>query len=644
MKKNRIINTLGILLLSSTFVSCGARGTTGDVDPNNFLILTSGSLQAGGSAKFQVNYKSETLDNANIKYEVVEGADNVKEENGVFYFVNRETTSFTIKASLKYNEKDYTISRKYEVVNDDITFLKDIKTNGVKGKEYNVRGTVVYKKPNKSGFDGIVVADGTDTIYVYGPEVADSVNVGNKVKLSANFAQYIVKGEETAAEKWQFTGGLQLEYPKVLSNDGKTDNSFLSELIYDSSLADVENHPMYDNITSNLYRVKAKVHKVQEQGYFNYYFYDPNEVNSMYAYSNYNGAEYNWLAKFDDDKYHECVIMVVNAKCTMANTYYRMIPFAVDSKEYVQTNSDRVNGVMVRALDSFNKTFYTTGVKQSIPTLKEDKLYKDAKVTYTSSNQEIAKITDTGFDLLGKTGSVDITVNVEYKDTKKSVTTAIEVKAKPVVETRSIDDILTNPQIDEEVAIEGIVVDYSWLANSGTDRGVYYIQDSTGRTIMIQPNAQSIGTELEPGENVIFKGKLAVGKGDYIYFEENYKIVDGTLLFHDSAKNPLYKEIETKTIEELAALVPNDDPSMIGRIYKTTYKVKLDVQPYYSNYVIYSLDETVSFNAYSSNAKILSFLDQYVGKTVTGYIAIRDSKTGEQPRYDVLRSNIEVVE
>lgn len=644
MKKNRIINTLGILLLSSTFVSCGTRGTKDDIDPNNFLILTSGSLQAGGSAKFQVNYKSETLDNANIKYEVVEGAESVKEENGVFYFINHETTTFTIKASVTYNEKDYTISRKYDVVNDDITFLKDIKTNGVKGKEYNVRGTVVYKKPNTSGFDGIVLADGTDTIYVYGPEVADSVQVGNKVKLTANFAQYIVKGEETAAEKWQFTGGLQLEYPKVLSNDGKTDNSYLSELVLDSSLANIENHPMYDNITSNLYKVKAKVHKVQEQGYFNYYFYDPNEVNSMYAYSNYNGAEYNWLAKFDDGKYHECVIMVVNAKCTMANTYYRMIPFAVDSNEYVQTNSDRVNGVMVRALDSFNKTFYTTGVKQSIPVLKEDKLYKDAKITYTSSNQEIAKITDTGFDLLGKTGSVDIAVNVEYKDAKKSVSTSIDVKSKPVVETRSIDDILTNCAIDDEVAIEGIVVDYSWLANSGTDRGVYYIQDSTGRTIMIQPNAQSIGTELEPGENVIFKGKLAVGKGDYITFEENYKIVDGTLLFHDSAKNPLYKEIETKTIEELAALVPSNDSSMIGRIYKTTYKVKLDVQPYYSNYVIYSLDETVRFNAYSSNAKILSFLDQYIGKTVTGYIAIRDSKTGSQPRYDVLRSNIEVVE
>lgn len=644
MKKNKIINTLGILLLSSTFVSCGTRGTTNDVDPKNFLILTSGSLQAGGSAKFQVNYKSETLDNANIKYEVVEGAESVKEENGVFYFTNKETTTFTIKASVKYKEKDYTISRKYDVVNDGITFLKDIKTKGEKGKEYDVRGTVVYKKPNRSGFDGIVLADGTDTIYVYGPEVADSVQVGNKVKLTANFAQYIVKGEEAAAEKWQFTGGLQLEYPKIVSNDGKTDNSYLSKLIYDSSLANIENHPMNDNITSNLYKVKAKVHKVQEQGYFNYYFYDPNEVNSMYAYSNYNGDEYNWLAEFDDNKYHECVIMVVNAKCTMANTYYRMIPFAVDSKEYVQTNSDRVNGVMVRALDSFNKTFYTTGVKQSIPTLKEDKLYKDAKITYTSSDQEIAKITDTGFDLLGKTGSVDVTVNVEYKDAKKSVTTTLDIKAKPIVATRSIDDILTNCEIDEEVAIEGIVVDYSWLANSGTDRGVYYIQDSTGRTIMVQPNAQSIGTELEPGENVIFKGKLAVGLGKFITFEQNFKINDGTLLFHDSAKNPLYKEIETKTIEELAALAPKNDPSMIGRIYKTTYKVKLDVQPYYSNYVIYSLDETVRFNAYSSNASVISFLDKYIGKTITGYIAIRDSKDGESPRYDVLRNNIEVVE
>ena len=66
MKKIKIINTLGILLLSSAFVSCGTRGTTDDVDSKNFLILTSGSLQAGGSAKFQVNYKRETLDNANI--------------------------------------------------------------------------------------------------------------------------------------------------------------------------------------------------------------------------------------------------------------------------------------------------------------------------------------------------------------------------------------------------------------------------------------------------------------------------------------------------------------------------------------------------------------------------------------------------
>lgn len=643
-----------VSLLSSSFLASCTRlenreDNNKEVLIKDFDIVHESNIESGGSSEFFVTYKNENLSKDLVTFSVTSGENNVYLEDNIVYFLNTKEEKFTLKASFNYENYDFELEKEYTIASDT-TLIRDIKTKAKKGEEYFVRGIVAYKKANnEGGSDGFVLTDGDDSIYVYGSALANYVNVGNKIMIKAAFTYYITSTEVTYAEKFGFDGGKRLEKGSIIENDVSTANKVSSRVFHESTIYDLANASISTNITSNLYKVKAKIKKQEEPGFINYYFFDPKGSGSMYAYSNYNGAEYTSLDKYDDEKYHTVVLMIINAKCQPTGCFYRMIPCEIYDDEYVVTDLDKANGVLIRAKDSFVSNYFVSDSSVEVETLHTDSITSEAKIVYTSSNPEIVEIKNNNLLIKDKVGEVTINIEVTLNDTKVKDSKVITVEEKAKVDTTSIASLYENGKDGETYSIEGVIVDSVW-SSGNTKHGAYYLQDSSNKTIIVYPDSENIDTELKKGEKVIFTGTYKFAPEKEGYFDGNRKLNDAKIEFHDGKENSLYKNFEFKKIEEIASILPEMGNSMVGNVYESEFTVKIVNSNYYTNYYLKPITEgetkdiMVYSNGQTSETNAVNFLNEYEGKRCKALIGIRDSKNGSKYRFDVLRNAITVVE
>ena len=170
----------------------------------------------------------------------------------------------------------------------------DVVRNATVGDKFVVEGVVAQityafgQKPN-----GFYVVDETGAIYLYG-ECASSLKVGDIVKVAGTKDYYILEDEKTNAAKFGYKGCCQLKDLVLLeknSNNSEWDKKWVSE----TTIKDVLETPVAENVTSTIYKVNALVKKVPGDGFVNYYFFDIDNKTSSYAYSQCNGSDYAWL-------------------------------------------------------------------------------------------------------------------------------------------------------------------------------------------------------------------------------------------------------------------------------------------------------------------------------------------------------------
>ena len=224
-KKFKTIFTFAISSLM-LFSCANAGGNTNDDNDDllkKFSLENDSNLESGGSSRFFVSFNDQYLNNEDVTYSIIKSNGDVYLEDDTVYFLNKNDTNFTLKASFSYQNQELSLEKEYSV-STDTTLIKEIKTNAKKGDNYFVRGIVTYKKGNSDGlYDGFVLTDGDDSIYVYGSALANSVEIGNKVKIQADFTYYITSTEESHAEKFNFDGGKQLEKGRLIENDVSLD-------------------------------------------------------------------------------------------------------------------------------------------------------------------------------------------------------------------------------------------------------------------------------------------------------------------------------------------------------------------------------------------------------------------------------------
>ena len=177
-------------------------------------------------------------------------------------------------------------------------------------------------KPN-----GFILVDNGASIYVYDMDAAQRVKIGNTVEIAGTKDFWILDTEKESADKFGYKGCNQITNVTLVSNDnGNT--AFDTSWITESTVKDIIETPVSEDITTQIYKVNALVKKVPGTGFVNYYFYDLDGETGAYTYTQCNGGDFEWLDAFDG-KICTVYLTALNAKSQGSSCFFRLLPVAV---------------------------------------------------------------------------------------------------------------------------------------------------------------------------------------------------------------------------------------------------------------------------------------------------------------------------
>ncbi len=651
MKKSVLF--LSVISATSLLSSCTSEPEKQPIDTSKLEIKIDGNLVSGETASLSVTFDSKPIEN-DVIFTTSALPTDAKISQNLITFTNLDEVEITIDAKVVLESTVYDLSKTvYVAANTPIegeilTSIRSLKEKGVKDSTYLVQGVVMHKKSNGSGgYEGFILKEGKHTIYVFDDTLVNELEVGQRIAIRATYDLWMTKESTETLEGLFFTGARQLKNPTLAHRyEGQFTYNF--DEFEEKSIYDLANTPVDNiNITSNIYKINAKITKDKPGDFVNYYFNDPKEIGNMYSYSTHNGSDYEYLDEYVDDNYRECLIMIINAQVKGPTAYYRMIPVAIGDI-YAQTDKDIVEGAVIKAGDSFSKKFFVGG-ESTLENLTSIEEHSGLKFEYSSSDNNVAVISENKIKLTGKKGSTKITIKASLNGTSATKEVTIDVIDVPAVASMPINEIYSTKHLNDEIYIDGVVASYTWLTGLG-NHAAYYVADKTG-SIIVELTTEALETELNVGERVIIKGKYYIQgeteKGEQrTYFEGNRKLIDGEIIYHDNKVNELPLTIETKTISELVSFVSDANNSLVGNLYKTTCKVEFVDANYYQTIRLHDLtNDKKTLQLYSGSIHNIEFLKEYNGKTINITLGIRDSKkAGGSYRFDGFETGITIVE
>lgn len=554
--------------------------------------------------------------------------ENVISNEGV---VKRQNEDVIVELTVNFTKNTYNKEKVYVITvvaqsNMTIAEVKqcsvdtNVKTTGIVA--YVVYGT------EKNVPVGFYVFDETDSIYVHSSEYAESVKVGNRVYIEGKFTKYIDANSTTAAEKAGYTGARQI-VPTLVENDNQI-HEVPSSFIEEASIANLCLIPVSENITSNVYKVVAKINKSVGNGFVNYYFNDLNGVDSYYAYTTANGKDLAWLDEYDGSV-RECLVAVHNCKLSASGNFWRIVPIQILDEVEI---SDEV--YMEYALDRLSKQFsaiYDNPCTFNL--VATDSKLDGSMVSYKSNSSEVSiELKDNLYEVSLNFGSEKVTMEVEISITYNGLTLNRMISFEGIVSLPSIETITIDEarsaNVGECVTIKGYIVGFLYLKGTTTPAGFEIIDDTNSIAVFVSTavDTKTDITKLKIGEYV-----YVTGYGDLYQSREDHqhtgsiRLNQAEVLYHDWQEH----ELPTDMIEEkdFASLVQNPSNNNITNIvYKTTMYVERSSGSYVNYYVHDINDPSLSMIVYSQNSGKngpgeYAWLEQYAGKCVEAYVTLR---------------------
>ncbi len=478
-----------------------------------------------------------------------------------------------------------------------------IKTTGVVARITYANGYI------PSGF---YLIDSTNSIYVYDGQLAAMVKEGNTVTILGTKDYWILDSEMNNAAKFGYEGCCQLTDAVLVSSDNLV-SDFNKSWITETTVKELLNTPVTDNITTTIYKVNALVSKAPGSGFVNYYFNDLDGTTGSYAYTQCNGGDFKWLDEFDG-KICTVYISAINAKSTSSDCFFRFIPIAVIDEGYV-FNTDNTASFVVEyyGKDQFLSSYTGDPALELVTSVSSELLgFENATLSYTSSNTDAITISTTD----GKTvmncvanGKSTITITATYGDTSYSEDVEIVVLPQSEYDCITVADAIASSN-STEVIIKGIV------GPSLVNQSGFYLIDDSG-VIAVLINAEVFDT-IEVGYEVVIKGTKDVKtKGGTSYFGQTY-INNGELLAnyygnHEYSTDS-FGEITPEEFYNLDATVDYSTS-----VFVMTGTVVFTESTHSTNVNIKGESSTISL--YHSSASQYSWLRQFEGQTVTLEIA-----------------------
>ena len=484
---------------------------------------------------------------------------------------------------------------------------------GTKVKVSGVVAAITYANGMKP--IGFVLVDGTQSIYVYGGDATQQVQVGNKVELAASKTYWVLGDEQANAAKFGYKGCNQLEDAYVLSNDKKTDNAFDKSWIEETSVKDIMDTDVTVDITSKIFKVTALVKKVPGTGFTNYYFNDLDEKTGTYTYTQCNGSDFAWLDKFDG-KICTVYLMALNAKSSPSGCVWRFLPVLVEDNGFTfDKNGAAEFAVKYYGLPQFLPT-YTGDPALELTTTVDSQLlgFEGATLSYSSDNQDAVWFeNEDGKTVMhcGDAGVAEITVKGSWGGKEYSKKIGIRVSANADVDFIPVQGAIDAP-VGETVTVRGVV------GPSLVNKEGFYLIDDNG-VIAVLTDANTMST-LQIGNCVIIEGVRHVNtKGGTNYFGQScIKDAEVVANYYGNEAYSTASFATGATLKEVYELDAKQDYSTTVFVLKAT--VTVQETQYYTN--IYLTDgQGTQLRLYCSNANQYNWLKAFAGQEVTVEVA-----------------------
>ena len=467
--------------------------------------------------------------------------------------------------------------------------------------------------------DGFILVDNTSSIYVYGTDIAQLVQVGNTVTVAGNKTYYVLDTEISNANKYGYKGCCQIEKAILVENDKKV-SDFNKDWIEEVTVKDIMDTDVSNNITTKLYKVTALVKKVPGNGFTNYYINDLDGTTGSYVYTKCNGNDYSWLDEFDG-KICTVYMTALNAKSTTSGCLFRFVPVLVmDNNFKFDLNETSEFVLKYYALGQFKAEYTGDPVLEVVTSVSSELLgFNNATISYESSNKEVVDFVNENDKLVmhaKKSGEAVVTIKATYNGNEYSEKVTIKVTLLEDIEALTVKEAI-DASDETEVTVKGVVM------SSLVNQTGFYLNDETG--IIAVTCSSDVLAEIELGQMVVISGNKIHKKkeptGDYA---GQIVISDAKLVanFYGSHEYSKASFDTTKALRDLCNLDITVDYTAQAYVVKAV--VVVEETTFYTRIVVKSPDSSDSILLYSASANQYSWLKQYNGKEVELEIAICD--------------------
>ena len=480
---------------------------------------------------------------------------------------------------------------------------------GTKVKVSGVVAQITYA--NGKIPSGVILVDGTSSIYVYDGDLAARCAIGNTINICASKTYWIQEKEVENATTFGYIGCNQLEKATLISND-EGNTAFDTSWIETTTIKDIVDTPVTTDISTKIFKVTTLIKEAPGSGFTNYYLNDLDGKTGSYVYSQCNGGDFEWLRQYDG-KVCTIYMMALNAKATASDCFWRFLPIAVISDEFDPASVNFAeNAVKYFGAAQFLAYYSGNPALELLSTVSNDLLgYTDLALTYVSNDPSIISIDD-GVMNCRKTGTATITVSAEYNGVSYSqdVTIDVEVAEEEVVYPTVSDAIAA--AVGEKVTVQGIV------GPSLVNQSGFYLIDDTGIIAVLTDEATM--ETIEIGQKVVLEAeRYHKTKGGADYFGQT--CLQNAVILSNAYGNHEYCDdffVTGKTLKDLHELDATVDYSTTVFVVKAIVNL-IDGGRYTSIELIDNEGNTLSL--YCSSANQYAFLHEFAGQEVTMEIA-----------------------
>lgn len=482
-----------------------------------------------------------------------------------------------------------------------------------KGTKIKLDG-VVAKITFANGFkpNGLFLVDDTASIYVFDSDLAQRVSEGDKITIAGEKDYWILDSEQNNAATFGYPGSCQLANAHLIEQDNSQDYAFDKSWITESSMKDLMEISVTENVTSSIYKVNALVQKVPAQGYVNYYFYDLDGVTGNYTYTQCNGGDFEWLDEFDG-KICTVYISPINCKSTPSDCFFRFVPIAVIDEGFT---FDAANApafaLKYHAMDQFAAEYAADPALELITSLSSELLgFQGLTLSYASSDEGVLSFAvEDGKTVMhcNNPGTVTVTVTATLGEVSINDTVEITVNVTPSIDADTVKTAV-DAAAGDAVTVKGIV------GPSLVNQVGFYLIDETGVIAVL--TTKDVMSTIEMGQEIVLSAtKVHRVKDDATCYGQSH--LDNVTILANYYGSHEYSDatfVTDKTIADLCSLDPTVD-------YTTTVFVVKGTVSFPSGWGAVSInDGDNSFGLYHSGAAQYSFLEQFNGQEITVEIA-----------------------